>query len=371
MKGLYLWWKQDIILQIITILSLVSCCFIPFDQNYFSYFDWKTLWLLFSLMAIVEGIRRQQCFVWIGNKMLERIKTKRGVVLLLVFLCFFSSMWITNDVALIVFVPFGISLLEKVGQRGVIPYVIVFMTIASNLGSMATPIGNPQNIYLFSISGISIGHFFLVVSPYVFISGVLLLVGILCKYYKKESIKQEREKIKIEEKWKVIVYFLLFFLALGTLIFDFSYLLLGCIVIGIFFLVEKEVLKQIDYHLLCTFFFFFLFVGNVSRFQAFYSFMEQNIKGNEVIASILLSQMISNVPATMVLSQYVKQVEPLLIGVNLGGLGTLVASMASLISYKQLVNRYPEKKKEYLILFTKWNIFFLIVLYGAFILLFD
>lgn len=368
--------KRDIILMASVVLAAVSCFFIHPDVKYLEYIDIKTIIILFCLMLIVEALREADVFTDIGNIILGKIKTQRGIILSLVTLCFVSSMFITNDVALITFIPLALIVLESTNMTEHLCLTVVFMTIASNLGSMLTPIGNPQNVYLFSISKMDITGFILIMLPYTLIS--LLLLGIIISFrYDNSLIKasghtgsanvvyvyEEPECPKAKNRSRCIIYGILFALCIPALMGYLNiYILLAVVSICMFF-IDRKLFTRIDYSLLLTFICFFIFIGNISRFGAFQNNLISLLSGHEKLISIGVSQIISNVPAALLLSGYSADIKDILVGTNLGGLGTLIASMASLISYKQLVRKYPHLKKKYIITFTLFNLLFLSILY--------
>lgn len=353
--------KNDIVLTVSMILAIISCIAVPPNLEYINYIDYHTLILLFCLMLIIEGLRREGFFQHIGNLILARVKSKRGIVFTLVFLCFISSMLITNDVALITFVPFGLMILEMSGMTSQICLTVTLMTIAGNLGSMFTPIGNPQNLYLFSLSGLRLYQFFLLMLPYTLASALLLTVFVLMGY-RQTKFKIQMEKSKVSDRRLIIFYLILFVLCVLTVAGFVPHILTLLIVSGCVFWKNRRLFREVDYALLMTFVFFFVFVGNLDHFDEMRAFVSEILAGHERMVGVGASQVMSNVPAAMLLSNYTNEIGELIIGVNIGGLGTLIASMASLISYKQISNRYPMLKWKYVTVFTLCNIGFLLVL---------
>ena len=364
MNKIKAFFKSETVLCIATVLAVISMFIIPIDAAYIEYIDVKTLALLFSLMVVMAGLQKQGIFTALASAMLPSAKHTGQLRLILVFLCFFTSMLITNDVALITFVPFSIIVYSMANKRDDILYVVVLQTIAANLGSMLTPLGNPQNLYLYSISGMSIGEFLMTMLPLTVASGVLLVV--CCLATKKEVLQTSLEKTAVctSSKEKLICgfYAVLFVLSLMTVLrivpFEITFVIA---LVGGFF-TDKEVLKKVDYSLLITFVSFFVFIGNMGRIEAVRTFLSNILVGREVLIGFLSSQAISNVPAAVLLSGFTTNWAELLKGVNIGGLGTLIASMASLISYKLYVKEMPEKKGKYMTIFSILNIVFAIVL---------
>lgn len=353
--------KGDAVLAASLCLALFSCFLVPPGPRYVEYLDFNTLILLFCLMLIIEGLRQENFLQMIGNRILGRVSTTRGVALTLVFLCFFSSMFITNDVSLITFVPFGILVLNMAGLTERICYTVTLMTIAANLGSMFTPMGNPQNLYLFSLSGLSIPQFLLLTGPYVLAAGILLLLFVF-PAFRKEGISPRLAPADGIKKGAVCFYLILFVCCLLTVAGLVPHALLLAAVSVAVAVKNRKLFLHVDYSLLLTFVFFFIFVGNLRRAEGLHSLISSLVLGRERLLGVLMSQAISNVPAAMLLSGYTDRVQELIVGTNLGGLGTLIASMASLISYKQIAGGFPEQKRNYFKIFTGCNLAFLALL---------
>lgn len=354
--------KKEIVLIIASFLAIISCFFVKPNINYISYIDFRTLTILFSLMSVVEGLSKNNVFKLFGQKLVLISKTTKELVLSLVLICFFTSMLITNDVALITFVPFAIIVLKFANLEYLIIYVVVLQTIASNLGSMVTPMGNPQNLYLFSLSNMDIINFMLIILPYAIVS--LILIFFLVLFIKNKSISNSElhfNNITINKK-QVIIFLILFIICILTVLRLISFLILFVIILIVIFIIDKSIFKKVDYSLLLTFVAFFIFVGNIGNISFFKEKLNNVLIGRECFISILLSQLISNVPAALLLSNFTNNYKELIIGTNLGGLGTLIASMASLISYKKFVINYPKLTAKYLLSFTLYNILFLLVL---------
>ena len=370
MRKLLDWCKKEVVLTIAILIAVISAFFIYPDKDYIGYIDFGTLAILFCLMAVMAGLQKIGLFRFIAEKLLEKVTSIRGLVLILVMLCFFSSMLITNDVALITFVPFTFIVLKMIlgtqSEKLIVP-VVVMQTIAANLGSMLTPIGNPQNLYLYGKTPMNFLEFMIFMLPYTVIA-FLLLAG-WCLLFKHQGAKKVTLKIEqsasIEQyKKQLIVYAILFVLCILTVAHLIPYLATLGIVLLVVFLLDKQVLKEVDYALLFTFIGFFVFIGNMGRIPAFNIFIQKIIDGNEVLTSVVASQFMSNVPAALLLSGFTDQYELLVVGTNLGGLGTLIASMASLISFKYIGREYGHLKGKYMLYFTISNILFLIVLFG-------
>ena len=365
--NLWNWCKKEAVLSVAVILAVVSSFFVHPDKEYLGYIDFRTLAILFCLMAVMAGLQQIGLFGYVAEKLLKLVKHVRGIIFILIMLCFFSSMLITNDVALITFVPFTFIVLKMIlGERAeklIVP-VVVMQTIAANLGSMLTPIGNPQNLYLYGKTSMNFGSFIGFMLPYTVIAFILLTAWCLLFPYKGEkqaALQLVKETSLVTYKKQLTVYGVLFVLCLLTVAHILSYKVTLLAVLVVVFLLDKNVLGKVDYALLLTFVGFFIFIGNMGRIPAFHAFIQEIITGNEVITSVIASQFMSNVPAALLLSGFTNQYELLIIGTNLGGLGTIIASMASLISFKYIGKEYRNLRGKYLIYFTVANILFLFV----------
>lgn len=364
--------KKETVLVVATILAILSTFIVKPSAAYAAYIDWRVLGILLSLMIVMAGLQKNGLFDRIGAALLKKTKNTMQLSMVLVFLCFFFSMFITNDVALITFVPFAMLTMQKCGQEKLLLPVVVFQTLAANLGSMLTPIGNPQNLYLYNLSGMGMGEFLLCMLPYTVISGVLILISVIWIARKKEKIQvivaddKKEEASATNSGWKAyhknVVYITLFVLSLLVVMRVLPYHMVLLLILLLVFYMDRAVLKQVDYCLLLTFISFFIFTGNMGNIPAVNGALQELVAGRELLVGILSSQVISNVPAALLLSGFTNDYEALLRGVNIGGLGTLIASMASLISYKIYAQAYNEKKGAYFRYFTAMNILFLLVL---------
>lgn len=361
LKSCILFFRRETVLCISALLALVSAFLVPPGPVYLSYIDWDTLALLFSLMAVMAGLQQAGVFVFLGNQLLRRTGTTRSMLLVLVFLPFICSMVITNDVSLITFVPFGIIVLQMAKQEQLLVPLVVMQTVAANLGSMLTPMGNPQNLYLYAKSGMSFGAFCGLMLPYVLLSGLCLFLLIL--FRKSAALPVVSVKTELGGARELLCCAAGFALCLLGLFRLVPPLLIAALVFLFLLVAGRSLLAKIDYSLLGTFFFFFIFIGNIGNIDAFASFLSSVISGRVAASAILTSQIISNVPAALLLSGFTSQWDALIIGCNLGGLGTLIASMASLISYKMVARDDPRQRKKYILQFTWYNICLLGVLF--------
>ena len=360
--------QKDAVLTVSFFLAVLSCFFCPPGPQYLGYLDFHTLILLFCLMLIVAGLRECGVFDWLGTSLLRHVNSERMVALLLISLCFFCSMLITNDVSLITFVPFAIMMLKQCDRQELMIPVVVLQTIAANLGSMLTPIGNPQNLYLYGLAGVGAGQFIMWLLPYTIVSATLLIISIMLLKNKNADVSMKDTDDNSGQKAvpvNVLLYTILFIIALLVVARVLPWYVLTVLVLVTTFIIERNVLLKADYALLLTFVGFFIFTGNMGRIEPVALFLSGIADGREIGVGIITSQCISNVPAALLLSGFTHNIKNLALGVNIGGLGTLIASMASLISYKQYVNEVPDGKGKYFVTFTVYNVIFLIVLYAC------
>ena len=331
--GFLNFFKKETIFSISLILAIVSCFFVLPNIGYLDYINWETIILLFIIMLIVEILKNLAVFEILVRKLLNKVKNTRALVLFLVFTCFFSSIFITNDVSLIIFVPFTLLALRKVDRLDLIIFTVSLETIAANVGCMVLPIGAPHNIVMYTVSHIPFQSFFMLLLPYIIVAVIFLLI--LSFFIPSDDVSLPSMG-EIEIDWE------------GFL---------------------KRVFLGVDYYLLLTFMALFVLIGNLENIPFFNSLLKQWIIGNEVVFGVLSSQIISNVPAAILLSGFSTNYEAIIVGINIGGLGTLIASMANLISYKILVREHDELKMRYLILFTVLNVILLVVLLGVYLLI--
>ena len=361
-EKLLTFFKKETILCIACLLAALSAYIVPPDAAYLGYVDTRVLILLFSLMAVLAGFRALGIFDRMANLLLARAKKMRQLALTLVMLCFFSAMLVTNDVALITFVPFTILLLQRVHLEEKLIPVIVLQTIAANLGSMLTPVGNPQNLYLFSYYGLSTKTFFSAMLPPFILSTVLILL--CCLVFPKEQLSVPEAQVTVDS-CRAVIYGGLFCLAVAMVLRLVPYVLgLTVIVLALWFL-DRHALKTVDWGLLSTFAAFFTFSGNLARMEAVHILFARLLSHGTMLVSALTCQIISNVPAAILLSRFTQDACGLLVGVNVGGAGTLVASLASLITFREYTRRVPNGGKRFLFLFSGISFAFLAILLAA------
>ena len=368
-NGIWHFIKNETVLSVAVILAVISSFFITPDIEYLNYIDFRTIGLLFCLMTVMAGLQKTGVFSFMAENLLKKIHSTKSLIFILVMLCFFFSMLITNDVALITFEPFTFTVLDMLGgdikNQTIIP-VVAMQTVAANLGSMLTPIGNPQNLYLHGISGLGVGEFMLLMLPYTVISFVLLSAWALLRKGKGGVKIDFNDKTRIKNKGKVVIYSTLFCVCLLTVAHALDYRIMLLVVIATTAAADYRIFARVDYTLLLTFIAFFVFIGNMGRIPMFSNYINSIINGRECITGILSSQLISNVPAALLLSGFTDNIRPLIVGVNIGGLGTLIASMASLISFKYIGRENKSVRGRYLLYFTAVNVIFLAVLLTAY-----
>lgn len=341
-------------------LAAVTVFIIPPDRQYSEYVNRTVLIQLFCLMTAVCGFRSIGVFEKATSFLLKRAGNVRRLGVLFTLVCFFASMLVTNDVALITFVPLTLMAYRKIADEKSLIYTVVLETAAANLGSMVTPFGNPQNLYIYDRYGLTLGDYFGTMMPSAVIS-LVLLAALCCILPKKDCVSESARTDGIP-KAKAVAYLGLFAVCLLTVfrvIPDWACLLTAA---AVALILDRTILLKVDYGLLATFVCFFVFVGNISRIGAVSDLVSEILGGRELIVSVLLSQVISNVPASVMLSGFTENGKALLLGVNLGGLGTIIASLASLISFQLYRTRDGAKAGRYMLVFSLVNFGMLAVL---------
>lgn len=365
--------KKEKVLVLAFICAVISCFFVKPNLGYIDYIDFRTLGLLFCLMTVSVGLEACGFTSDTASFLMRKCKSTKSLVPVLVLLPFFVSMLVTNDVALIAFVPFAITVLELSDARKLIIPVVVMQTLAANLGSMATPVGNPQNLFLYSKYDLSAGEFFKTVLPFAGIS--LVLVTVVSIYIgvkgRKIASKSSDDDIKLKEPTvknrKLVLIFcaVLFVLCLLSVFKFLDWRILTAITLIIFLIIAPKELLKVDYCLLLTFICFFIFSGNIGKIDAVKNFVSDLMTKNAFFTSLCLSQVISNVPAAVLLSGFTDNFRDLLLGTDIGGLGTPIASLASLISLKLYSKSEGSNNGKYLAVFMLTGVAFLLVLIAA------
>lgn len=352
--------RREPVLVIAALAALVSCCFVPPDAAYLGYMDWRTLSLLYCLMTVVAGLRQAGLFSHLAHSLCRSAGNLRSMSLLLVLLSFFSAMLITNDVALLTFVPFAVVVLGLADRKKELVHVVVLQTAAANLGSMLTPVGNPQNLYLYSYYDLSAADFVRITFPVWALS--LLLVAAACLLFDRSRLAVFLGEEPGLDRKGLLLYLALFVLCLLVVLRLVSWPVMLAAVVAALLLLDRKTLLRADFMLLLTFAAFFVFSGNLGRIEAVSALLRRLLAGREYLVSLLTSQVISNVPAALLLSGFTEESRALLLGVNIGGLGTPIASLASLISLKLYSHAEGAHTGRYLLEFTAVNLALLLIL---------
>ncbi len=361
--------KKNAVLIVAITAALVTSLIVPPDKAYLDYFDWKTLTCLFCVLATVCAFKNIRFFSVLAAKIVALFKNTRACVLALTYITFLGSMLIANDMALLTFLPLGYFVLSSTGKEKYMAFTFIMQNIAANLGGMLTPFGNPQNLYLYTKFNIPTSEFIATMLPPFLISITLITLSCLI-FVKKETLAIEREQVTLP-KWRTIAYALLFTLSI-VIVFRVIPFTIGLVVITLSLLIlDRKALKDVDYGLLLTFVAFFIFSGNMSRIEGVRALLSGLLEKNTLLVSSLSCQVISNVPSAILLSQFTGNYTELLLGVNIGGVGTLISSLASLITFREYTAHNPKGVKKYLLLFSAFNFGFLFLLLGiqSFILL--
>ena len=352
--------RREPVLLIAALAALVSCFFVPPDRAYLGYMDFRTLSLLYCLMTVVAGLRKAGLFDRLAHRLCENAKSIRKIGLVLVLLCFFSSMLITNDVALLTFVPFAVVVLGMAGRKKELIHIVVLQTVAANLGSMLTPVGNPQNLYLYSYYDLSFGVFLRITLPVWTLS--LLLVSLACLVLSPAPLSVFLEEDRGVDAKALWMYLALFLVCLLVVLRVLTWAVMLGTVLVVLLLFDRKILLRADFMLLLTFVAFFIFSGNLARVEAVDRLLRRLLEGEEFLTSLLTSQVISNVPAALLLSGFTEAARELLLGVNIGGLGTPIASLASLIGMKLYSRTDGADTGRFLAEFTAVNVALLLIL---------
>ena len=355
--------RREPILMVSALAALVSCCFVPPDRAYLGYIDLRTLALLYALMLVVEGLRGAGVFDSLAHASLRRAGTVRSMGILLTALSFFSAMLITNDVALLTFVPFAILLPGMTARVNDLLLIVALQTVAANLGSMLTPVGNPQNLYLYSYYGLSAADFFGITVPFWLLS--LGLVLLLCFLLPRAPLEQASADAPAVERRRLALYGALLAVCLLAVFRVIGWQVMLLLVVAALLAFDRKMLLRADFMLLLTFVAFFVFAGNLARLDAVDRLLRRLLDGREYLTALLASQVVSNVPAALLLSGFTDNARELLLGVDIGGLGTPIASLASLISLKLYSRAEGARTGRYLLVFTLISLTLLAVLSAA------
>lgn len=351
--------KKNVVMIVAFFAALATSLIVPPDAEYAGYFDYKTLTCLFCVLAVVCALKNINFFYMLAHKIVRCFKTARMAILALVYITFIGSMLIANDMALLTFLPLGYFVLTTTHKEKYMGFTCIMQNIAANLGGMLTPFGNPQNLYLYTKFNIPTSEFVAIMAPPFAIS--IVIITICCLFIKPEPLEISDEKIVLSP-WRTTIYLLLFTLSIAIVFRGIHYVIGLVIIPTILLFMDRKALKTVDYPLLLTFVFFFIFSGNMARVGAVRDFFSFLLGKSTLLFSILSCQVISNVPSAILLSQFTENYRDLLLGVNIGGAGTLIASLASLITFREYVKHNPGKSLQYIGWFSVFNFGFVIIL---------
>ncbi len=359
--------SKNLVMCIALVAAIVTSVIVPVDKQYIGYFDFKTLTCLFCVLAVVCALKNINFFYILADKIVRVFKNAKMCVLALVYITFIGSMLIANDMALLTFLPLGYFVLTAASKRKYMAFTFIMQNIAANLGGMLTPFGNPQNLYLYSKYNIPNLEFISIMAlPFLF---SIIIITVCCLIFvKSEPLKLKDEAMLLNKK-RTALYLTLFALSI-VIVFRVIPYWVGLIIIPPVLLVfDRKALKSVDYGLLFTFVFFFIFAGNMARIDIVRDLFSSLLNKNTLLVSIASCQFISNVPSAILLSQFTENYRDLLVGVNIGGVGTLISSLASLITFREYVKHNPGKTRYYIAIFSAFNFAFLIILTGIMCLL--
>ncbi len=351
--------KKNIVMVIAMFAAIITTFFVPVDREYINYFDYKTLACLFCVLAVVCALKNINFFYMLARKVVQMFKNARMSILALVYITFIGSMLIANDMALLTFLPLGYFVLTSTGKEKYMAFTFIMQNIAANLGGMLTPFGNPQNLYLYSTYNIPNLEFVQIMAPPFVVS--VILITACCLFVKPEPLVLDDEKIKLNPG-RTALYLVLFALSILIVFRGIPYWTGLVIIPSVLLIADRKALKMVDYPLLLTFVFFFVFSGNMARIELVRNFFSMLLEKNTLLFSVLSCQLISNVPSAILLSQFTENYPELLVGVNIGGVGTLISSLASLITFREYMKHNQGKTLYYIGMFSLYNFGFLILL---------
>ena len=352
--------SKNTVLIIAATLAIISCLIVKPDSQYLEYFDFKTLTCLFCTLAVICALKNIRFFTITAKKIVALTGNTRALSLALVYITFIGSMFLANDMALLTFLPLGYISLSATKKEKYMAPVFIFQNISANLGGMLTPFGNPQNLYIYTNFNIPTMEFMgIMIFPFVL---SIVLFTVCCLFIPKEELSlniEEQEKINTK---KAAFYLVLFAMTIFTVFRVIPYYVCLPIIFIAIAITDRKALAKVDYPLLLTFVCFFLLAGNISRIEIVNTFFSSLLKENTLLTSILSCQVISNVPSAILLSEFTTNYKELLLGVNIGGVGTLISSLASLITFREYTSHVKGKTAQYIGLFSAFNFGFLIVL---------
>lgn len=355
--------SKNIVLVIAAILAIISCFIVKPDAQYLEYFDFKTLTCLFCTLAVICALKNIRFFTITANKIVALTGNTRSLALTLVYITFIGSMFLANDMALLTFLPLGYISLSATKKEKYMAPIFIIQNISANLGGMLTPFGNPQNLYIYAKFNIPTMEFMSIMAlPFVL---SIILFTVCCLFIPKEALSINNEENEKIDKKKTAFYLVLFAMTILMVFRVIPYYVCLPIILFSIMIMDKKALAKVDYLLLLTFVCFFLLAGNISRIEVVNTFFSTLLEKNTLLTSILSCQVISNVPSAILLSEFTTNYKELLLGVNIGGVGTLISSLASLITFREYTSHVKGKTAQYVGLFSALNFGFLIVLTGA------
>ena len=354
--------KKNVVMEIAFLAAVITMFFVPPDKEYLGYFDFKTLSCLFCVLAVVCALKHIRFFYILARKIVESFRNIKYCVLSLVYITFIGSMLIANDMALLTFLPLGYFILDATKQQKYMAFTFIMQNIAANLGGMLTPFGNPQNLYLYTKFNIPNGEFVSIMLP-PFVISVLIITVCCLVFVKSEKLSLEDSPVRLDMK-RAGVYLALFILSIAIVFRTIPYVIGLVVIPAVLLIMDRKALKEVDYPLLLTFVFFFVFAGNMARIDAVRELFSFLLNKSVLLFSVLSCQFISNVPSAILLSQFTDNYPELLLGVNIGGVGTLISSLASLITFREYHKHNPKKTMYYVGMFSLFNFAFLILLSG-------
>ena len=373
MKKILGFLKKELMLTLAVLAAVISLFITPPDRELISKIDWHTLGMLLMMLCVLEGFKKENVLRPVVG-LASKLKTMTALSLFLIFGVFFTSMFVTNDVSLIIFVPLTILLFRGGGKEKYILPVISMENIAAIRGSLLTPFGSPQNLFLYGRADVSVWRFMLHMLPLNLMSAVLLVIFVLVLFRKdlKEPIVQsgEDEGWSKEGRGRRITYLVLFALIIFVIVSrtKFWFVAVGIVLIGIL-IADRKIFLRVDYILLVTFLCFFIFSQSIAGNAQIAEFLKKVVTGREYWITIAVSQVISNVPASIVLYPFSENFAGLIYGADTAGLVSLIGSLASVINYRIYVREYPGKGKEFVKVFTlvSWAFFAIVVMPGFFL----
>lgn len=352
--------KKNVVMVVAMAAALITCFIVSPDRAYLDYFDVKTLTCLFCVLAVVCALKNINFFYTLARKIVLVFKNARLSILALVYITFIGSMLIANDMALLTFLPLGLFVLSSTGKGKYMAFTFIMQNIAANLGGMLTPFGNPQNLYLYTKFAIPNGEFVLIMLPPFLLS--VALITVCCLIFVKPELLELKDEKTVLPVGRTTIYLLLFALAIAIVFRGIPYQIGLAVIPTVLLFMDRKALKMVDYPLLLTFVFFFVFSGNMARIDGVRNLFSMLLEKSTLLFSVLSCQVISNVPSAILLSQFTGNYKELLLGVNIGGVGTLIASLASLITFREYTKNNKGKTRYYVLLFSAFNFAFLIIL---------